>query len=68
VYICRLCNNKKYFIETNCTETEVTLYERDGKKTGAHDTFVTCERIACGICGASSEDGNITNRTTGVSL
>ena len=46
-------------------ETEVTLDERDGARTGSHDTFVTCERVACGVCGASSEDGNILSRDTG---
>jgi hypothetical protein len=65
MYICSICGNKKYFIETNCTETEVTLDESDGAMTGSHDTFVTCERVACGVCGASSEEGNILSRDTG---
>lgn len=65
MYVCSLCGNKKYFIETNCSETEVTLDERDGEVTGSHDTFTTCERITCGICRASSEDGYIINRDTG---
>lgn len=65
MYLCRLCGNKKYFIETNCADTEVTLDERDGAVTGSHDTFVTCERITCGVCHASSEDGNIIDRATG---
>ncbi len=65
MYICKLCNNRKYFIETNCIDTEVTLDEQDGAPTGSHDTFVTCERVACGVCGASSEDGNILSRDTG---
>lgn len=64
MYICGLCGNKKYFIEINCTETEVTLDERAGEITGSHDTFVTCERVTCGVCGASSEDGNILSRAT----
>lgn len=68
MYTCKLCNNTKYFIETNCAETEVTLDERDGTVTGSHDTFVTCERVNCGVCGASSEDGNILNRNTGEPL
>lgn len=65
MYLCSLCGNRKYFIETNCAETEVTLDERDGAVTGSHDTFVTCERIACGVCQASSEDGHIIDRATG---
>lgn len=65
MYACSLCSNRKYFIETNCTETEVTLDEKDGALTGAHDTLVTCERVACGVCGASSENGDIISRDTG---
>lgn len=65
MYTCSVCGNKKYFIETNCIETEVTLDESDGAMTGAHDTVVTCERVACGICGASSEEDSILDRNTG---
>lgn len=65
MYTCQICGNKKYFIETNCTETEVTLDEVNGQQTGAHDTFVTCERVTCGVCGASSEDENVLDRNTG---
>lgn len=31
MYICKKCGNKKYFIEHNCVETEVTLDENTGE-------------------------------------
>ena len=65
MYICKKCNNKKYFIEHNCVETEVTLCEATGELTGSHDTFVECAEVVCGICKATSEDGDILNRETG---
>ena len=64
MYKCKLCGNKKYFIEHNCIETEVTFDETTGEHTGSHDTFVACSEVVCGICKATSEDGDILDRNT----
>ncbi len=64
MYVCRCCGNKKYFIEHNCIETEVTLDELTGEMTGSHDTFLTCVEVVCGYCKASSEDEQILDRNT----
>ncbi len=64
MYQCKKCGNKKYFIEHNCVETEVTLDEISGELTGSHDTFVACAEVVCGICKATSCDGAIIDRIT----
>ena len=64
MYICKKCGNKKYFIEHNCVETEVTIDEDTGEMTGSHDTFVACSEVVCGICKATTEDGDILDRNT----
>lgn len=64
MYICRKCGNKKYFIEHNCVETEVTLDKNTGEMTGTHDTFISCSEVICGICEAVSTDGDIIDRNT----
>lgn len=64
MYQCKKCGNKKYFIEHNCVETEVTLDETTGEHTGSHDTFVECAEVICGFCKATSSDGAIINRRT----
>ena len=68
MYICKKCGNKKYFIEHNCVETEVTLDERTGQMTGSHDTFSECSEVVCGLCKATSENGDILDRNTGKTL
>ena len=65
MYLCKKCSNKKYFIEHNCVETEVTLDEVTGEMTGSHDTFIACSEVICGICNATSQDGDILDRSTG---
>lgn len=65
MYICKKCGNKKYFIEHNCVETEVTIDENTGEMTGSHDTFISCSEVICGICKALSQDGDILDRNTG---
>lgn len=65
MYICKKCGNRKYFIEHNCVETEVTIDEETGLFTGNHDTYLACEEVICGICDATSCDGNILDRDTG---
>ena len=62
MYLCKLCGNRKYFIEHNCVETEVTIDEFTGEPTGSHDTFVSCSEVVCGICNATSKDENILDR------
>lgn len=59
MYECLKCGNKKYFIEHNSVETEITINEKSGEITGSHDTFKTCENVICGICKAESVDGDI---------
>ncbi len=59
MYVCKNCGNKKYFIEHNNVETEVTCDETTGEITGSHDTFVSCSEVICGICEATFEDGKI---------
>lgn len=64
MYICKQCGNKKYFIEQNCIETEVTLNADTGEQTGSHDTFSGCVEVVCGVCNATSHNGDILNRNT----
>ena len=66
MYECKHCGNKKYFIEHNCVETELTLDEITGESTGSHDTVIVCSEVVCGICKATSEDGLIIDRNTKV--
>lgn len=63
MYICGLCRNKIRFKELNLVETEITLDE-NGELESASDPLVVCEYVTCGLCGASSEDGNIVDRET----
>ena len=63
MYLCGLCLNKKHFKEHNLVETELTLDDA-GAVSSTSDTFVVCETIICGQCGASSEDGHILNPET----
>lgn len=58
MYKCALCLNTKHFKEQNLVETEVWLDEA-GEVTNTSDSFVVCETVICGQCGASSEDGYI---------
>lgn len=62
MYVCNLCGNKKYFIEHNCVETELTLDVNTGEPTGSHDTFISCVEVVCGYCNATSENGDIFDR------
>ena len=64
MYVCKKCGNKKYFVEHNSVETEITLDEMTGELTGSHDTFTSCCEIICGLCKATSEDGDILDRNT----
>lgn len=63
MYLCSLCLNKKHFKEQNLVETEFTLDEA-GAVASTSDTFVVCETVICGQCGASSEDGHTLNLET----
>lgn len=63
MYLCSLCQNKKFFKEHNLVETELIL-DDTGAVASASDSFVVCETIICGQCGASSEDGHILNPET----
>lgn len=64
MYLCGLCLNKKNFKEQNLVETEVTFDDK-GAVVSTSDSFVVCEIVICGQCGASSEDGHILNPETG---
>lgn len=64
MYICGLCQNKTYFKEQNLFETEFTV-DSTGEITATAETFVVCEAIICGQCGASTEDGHILYAETG---
>ncbi len=64
MYLCSLCLNKKHFKEQNLVETEFTLDDA-GEVAETSDTFVVCETVICGQCGASSEDGYIVDPDTG---
>ena len=63
MYLCSLCLNTKHFKEQNLVETELTLDEA-GEVVSTSDSFVVCETVICGQCGASSEDGYILNPET----
>lgn len=63
MYLCELCQNDKQFKEYNLVETEIEL-NNDGTVAKASDSFVVCEYVVCGQCGASSEDGHILHRDT----
>lgn len=65
MYLCKKCSNKKYFIEHNCVETEITLDPTTGELTGSHDTLTSCVEVVCGICLATSQNGDILDRSTG---
>lgn len=65
MYECKKCGNRKHFIERNCVETEVTLDENTGKITGTRDTFIFCSEVKCGVCKATSANGEIVGRSTG---
>lgn len=64
MYLCGLCQNKTHFKEQNVVETEVTLDDK-GAVVSTSDSFVVCEAVICGQCGASSEDGHILDRSSG---
>ena len=64
MYKCKVCGNKKYFVEHNCVETEITLDEFTGEQTGQHDTFIECSEVICGLCKSSSCNGDIVDRNT----
>lgn len=63
MYICELCQNKTHFKEQNLVETEFTL-DSQGEVATTSDSFVICETVICGQCGASSEDGHILHADT----
>lgn len=63
MYLCSLCLNKKIFKEQNLVETEV-VFDEAGDVVSTSDSFVVCETVICGQCGASSEDGYILNSDT----
>lgn len=64
MYECKNCGNKKYFIEHICLEREITLDPETGEFTGSHDTKIDTVEIVCGVCGVTSEDGDILDRNT----
>ena len=59
MYVCKQCGNKKYFLEMNCVETEVNLEEETGEYLYGFVKFRECVEVLCGICKATSEDGDI---------
>jgi len=64
MYICKQCGNKKYFNEMNYVKTYVVLDEETGEVQFSEDEFIECTEVYCGVCKASSEDGNILDRKT----
>ena len=62
MYICKKCGNKKYFDEYNSITTHLSLDEGTGEVQYTEDEFITTNEVVCGVCGATSEDGQITDR------
>lgn len=63
MYLCAICQNSKHFKEQNLVETEV-VFDEAGEVVATSDSFVVCETVICGQCGASSEDENILDPET----
>lgn len=64
MYLCKVCGNKRYFLENNCIETYVSLDPATGELVGTSDKFLGCSEVVCDKCKASSEDGDILDRNT----
>lgn len=64
MYICKNCGNEEYFIEHNCVETEINIDPITGEVSESHDTFLACDEVICKICGTTSNEGDILDKTT----
>ena len=62
MYFCRVCENAKTFTEHNLIETELHIDEETGKVIGSHDSFLECTEVVCGVCKATSKNGDVVNK------
>jgi len=64
MYVCNKCGNKEHFDEMNYVRTSVVLDENTGELQNSENEFLECIEVCCGVCNASSENGDIYDRNT----